>query len=272
MLSLFNKKRIPAPSPIPADILCPICESSKHMVLECGKTPFVTGASKTLPEVRNCRKFQCSTCGHIWTPWLNQDLGNVSAIYDGIFQESSNESIDVNFRSAYQLELLTLAFAETGGKKPCLDFGCGPNFSVTQLLNKLGLPAYCCDISNHYPYDGKTFFRHSYDTRWTHQFGGIASVDVIEHLGNTVETWRYFNQILQPEGVMYHIFPTTLHYDLRHHYVTNAFHLCIFSEQSLTLLCEKTGFEFCGMVPSIISSSDPTLQNIFHFKKKHSLT
>lgn len=202
---------------------------------------------------------------------MNKDLKEVSAIYDGIYGETANESVDVNFRSAYQLELLTLALLASDRKEPCLDFGCGPNSSVTLMLRKLGMPVHCCDISNHHHYDNEVFFRHSADSRWHNRFGGVVSVDVIEHLGDTLNTWHYFNRILKSSGVMYHIFPTTIHYATVHHYITNAFHLCIFSEQSLRLLCHKTGFEFRGFVPSVIPSADPTLQNIFYFKKVRDL-
>ncbi|MEI7880131.1 MAG: methyltransferase domain-containing protein [bacterium] len=262
----WHPPQTPVP-PVQAEARCPICDCVKQEILECGRTTFVTGSSRTHAEIQNGRKFRCSACGHIWTSWMSKDLKDVSALYDGIYKETANESVDVNFRSAYQLELLTLALLASGKKTPCLDFGCGPNSSVALMLNKLGMPAQCCDISNYYPYDNEVFFRHSADARWHNRFGGVVSVDVIEHLGDTLDTWLYFNRILKPNGVMYHIFPTTIHYGLDHHYITNAFHLCIFSEQSLRLLCDKTGFEFRGFVPSKIPSKDPTLQQIFHFEK-----
>ncbi len=266
-----HRSQLPPSAPKPSGN-CPICDSPDQDMLDCGSTPFVTGDSRRCPETVSCWKQVCRHCGHIWTHWLDKQLPQVAEIYDGIYKGTNNESLDVNFRAAYQLELLTLAFSAAGPTSPCLDFGCGPNFPVTCLLQKLGFPAYCCDISNYYPYDGEVFFKHKLDPRRHDQFGGIISVDVIEHLGDTVNTWRHFNQILRPDGVMYHIFPTTIHYDRHHHYVTNAFHLCIFSEKSLERLCEKTGFQFCGLVPSLIPSADPTLQQIFHFKKIRTIT
>ena len=265
ILSRFRKSRPRLVSE--AEKSCPICGNPQQDVVECGATPFVTGRSRKLAEASHCRKFRCRACGHLWTPWLSRDLQEVSAIYDGIYGEKANESVDVNFRSAYQLELIMLGLLASGQKEPCLDFGCGPNSSVTYLLRKLGHPVHCCDISNNYPYDGTIFFRHTGDARWHRQFGAVVSIDVVEHLGDTLNDWLYFNRLLKAGGAMYHIFPTTIHCDWGHHYVTNAFHPCIFSEKSLRLLCEKTGFEFCGFVPSIIRSTDLTLRNIFHFRK-----
>ena len=260
------RKRIEAPPPATA-MACPICGGIQQDAIDCRPIDFVTGKSRAHAETRNCRKFRCRSCEHLWTPWLTRDLQEVSEIYDGIYGEKANESTDVNFRCVYQLELITLALLATDQKEPCLDFGCGPNSSVTHILRKLGKPVHCCDISSQYAYDGEIFFRHAADPRWHNRFGGVVSIDVVEHLGDTVNSWMYFNRILKPNGVMYHIFPTSIHCDLGHHYVTNAFHPCIFSEKSLRILCEKTGFEFCGFVPSVIPATDPTLQNIFHFRK-----
>ncbi len=266
LLSVFQKDK-KRPMETTAEIGCPICGGVQQDIVECGTTRFVTGPSRKHAESQNCRKYKCKDCAHLWTPWLDRNLKEVSEIYDGIYGEVANESVNVNFRSAHQLELITLGLLATDQKYPCLDFGCGPNSLVTLMLRKLGKPVHCCDISNFYPYDNEGFFRHSFDPRWHGYFGSVVSIEVIEHLGDPLESWLYFNRILKPSGAMYHVFPSLIHCEIQHHYITNAFHTCLFSEQSLRRLCERTGFEFRGFVTSQIPSADLTLQNIFYFQK-----
>ena len=242
---------------------CPICDRSVNRSITFGHAEYVTGPSMSLPEVQSHRKYLCSNCGHFFTPWLDTNLAEVATKYQGIYD--SDQLLQENERAAYQLGLLRLALDHLGDKPDVriLDFGCGSNISPTKTMREEGYDVRCCDILDIYPYDGDVFFRHDLeDTRWYGKFDAIVSIDVIEHLGNTVQAWRSLNQLLKRDGVMLHCFPTRLHYGLRHSYCESPYHTCIFSRKSLRILTDMTGFTL-----EAIESFDADVPYVFRFRK-----
>jgi hypothetical protein len=229
--------------------VCPICGSNRSMEIKYGRADFITGPSAELPEAQAHSKYRCHRCGHLYSHWLDVGLEQVGQVTGEAY---ANDKLRVeNFRAKYQLGLLRLLLDLLGhpARARLLDFGCGPNLSPTQTLRGEGHDAHCCEIMD-YPYDGEIFFRHTNDpARWRNYFDGIVSIDVIEHLGNTLETFTYFNRILKPGGYMAGCFPTQYHYQRNHSYFQNPYHVCLLSPESLEILCRKTGFALLRIEP-----------------------
>ncbi|MCK5014128.1 MAG: class I SAM-dependent methyltransferase [Candidatus Omnitrophica bacterium] len=229
---------------------CTICGRSVTRSITFGCAEYVNGLSVSLPEVQTHRKYLCSYCGHFFTPWLDIDLEQISTKYQDIYD--SNQLFQENERASYQLDLIRYALKHLDGKEnvAILDFGCGPNRSPTMTMREAGYDVRCCDILDRYVYDGDIFFRYDMaDTRWFGSFDAIVSIDVIEHLGNTVSAWRSLSRLLKADGIMAHCFPTRLHYSLNNNYCATPFHTCIFSRKSLRMLAAKTGFKLEAIEP-----------------------
>jgi SAM-dependent methyltransferase len=112
------------------------------------------------------------------------------------------------------------------------------------------MEALSCDILPHYPYDGQFFFRYDPNDRSRDgQFEAIISIDVIEHLGNTLDAWKSLNKLLKPNGVMAHSFPSRIHFSLLHDHCAAPFHTSLFSRKSLELLSAKAGFSLEAIEP-----------------------
>jgi SAM-dependent methyltransferase len=229
-------------SPTVTTQVCPICGSNRSMEIQYGRADFITGPSAQLPEAEAHSKYRCRHCGHLYSHWLDVDLQQVGKLTGDTY--NTDKLWVENFRAKYQLALHRYLLDLLGhpARANLLDFGCGPNLSPTMTLRKEGHDVRCCDIMD-YKYDGEIFFRHTNDSaRWRNFFDGIISIDVIEHLGNTLETFTYFNRILKPGGYMAGCFPTQHHYQRDHPYFQNPYHVCLLSPQSLNMVCEKTGF------------------------------
>jgi len=69
-------------------------------------------------------------------------------------------------------------------------------------------------------------------------FDGIMSNSLIEHLQNPIETFKLFNRMLKPDGVMSH---STDCYEYKIEYT--SFHLYFYEGTSLSMLCEQSGFQ-----------------------------
>jgi len=123
---------------------------------------------------------------------------------------------------------------------------------------------YACDINER---NETNYFKTYENDKMLGLFDGIASSNVVEHLDNTIEAWQYFNRLLKPYSdsrcsVMVHSFPSQLHYDFSHWGVQIKSHLCLFSERSLKIICERSGFGLSGW-----RWSGALRFPIFYFKK-----
>jgi len=231
-------------------INCPICDRCATRSITFGRAEYVNGPSASLSEVQTHRKYLCPHCGHFFTLWLDIDVEQISTKYQGIYD--ADQLFRENERAAYQLDLIRYALRHLEGKDnvAILDFGCGPNTSPTMTMRGAGYDVRCCDILSGYAYDGDIFFHYDpADTRWLGSFDAIVSIDVIEHLGNTVSAWHNLNHLLKADGIMAHCFPTRLHYGLHHNYCATPFHTCIFSRKSLQILAAKSGFKLEAIEP-----------------------
>jgi SAM-dependent methyltransferase len=259
----LDDSRIVRKDAVDSEARCPVCEGTAAKSIGFGRAGYVNGPSAALPEVQTHRKYLCSHCGHLFTPWLDGDLQQVSAKYGGIY--GSDQLYRENERAAFQLGLIQYALKHLGRGQGVrvLDFGCGPNISPTKKMRDRGYDVRCCDILEGYPYDGEVFFRYRLEeARWFGSFDAIVSIDVMEHLGDTVSAWRNLNRLLKPGGMMAHCFPTRMHYSLRHACCSTPFHTCIFSWKSLQILTGKTGFRL-----EAIDSFNADVPFVFRFRK-----
>jgi SAM-dependent methyltransferase len=244
-------------------VLCPVCCNSTAKRVRYGRSDYVTGESSSLSEVAGHTKHLCCKCGHCYATWLQGDLQDTADKYAGIYNNS--QLLQEGPRAGYEESLFRYVLKHCGGSRDAslLDFGCGPNRTPVEALRREGVDAHGCDILPIYDYDGDVFFRHTGDaTPWKHRFDGIVSIDVIEHLADTLESWVYLNRILKPNGIMAHCFPSQLHYSFIHAYFRTPFHVCLFSRKSLQRLLDQSGF-----VLESIEPFDADVPYVFRFRK-----
>ncbi len=207
---------------------CPVCTNDT-----CVEVEFIFEGEKI-------KKYMCLQCNHLFSLWIGTDLHKAQCLFD---YNRENE-----WKRGQKYLLMEAArYSQKLGRY--LDFGVGGNISAFQELNNelQGDSFYACDINKR---NIKKYFVTYEDESMLGTFDGIASSEVIEHLDNTVEAWKYFNRLLKPirdsGGKMVHSFPSQLHCDLSHWGIRIKSHLCLFSERSLKLVCEKSGFELTG--------------------------
>jgi len=189
-------------------------------------------------------KYCCLDCGHLFATWMNgKDIGSLYALIPQI------EVLQENERKELQKEMMLLGLKYYNGEGNILDFGCGANFNASKELRDEGYNAYSCDIMHGLPY-GKHFFKYTEASSklYKGEFSVISSVDVLEHLNTPIQDFKDFNSMLVPGGVMVHFSPMIEHFPLFGSHADTAFHTCFFSEKSLRILCEKTGFELVNKV------------------------
>jgi len=244
-------------------ITCPVCMHTTTKALRYGRFAHVTGESRCLPEVSSHRKYICVNCGHCFANWLDGDLANTADKYAGIYDGA--QLLQEGPRARYEEGLFRYVLRRLGNPKKAtlLDFGCGPNRSPVEKLRNEGFDARGCDILPIYSYDGDVFFQHTANASpWLGRFDGIVSIDVVEHLADTIGSWSYFNRILKPGGIMAHCFPSQIHYSFLHSYFRTPFHVCLFSRRSISLLLERTGFVLDDVEPF-----DADVPYVFCFRK-----
>lgn len=218
------------------EVRCPICGCQESKVFHYGLDKY--------SGIESHDKYCCLDCGHLFATWMNgQDMG---ALYASIPQK---EVLQENERKYLQKEIMLIGLKYYNGEGNILDFGCGPNFRASRELRDKGYNAYSCDIIPGLPYDDKFFQYDKYQVhKYNNFFSVISSVDVIEHLSNPVRDFKDFNLMLVPGGVMVHFSPMIEYFPLFGSHADTAFHTCFFSDKSLRILCEKTGFKLIDKV------------------------
>lgn len=245
-LMFVGDKLLVRRSPLTHAVACPICGIQTTRKISFPSLVNSPASCQSLPEIHDHLKHLCTNCGHLFASWIDGNLqktGKTYQQYHGFY--NSEPLYQENERAPFQLALLRyiLPYLSHLPEVRILDFGCGANTSPTITMRAEGYDVRCCDILDGYPYDDQIFFRYKHhDARWLGAFDAIVSLDVMEHLGNTVDAWCNLNRLLKPNGLMAHCFPTLWTYPLRHSYFACPLHICIFSKQSLHLLMNKTGF------------------------------
>lgn len=215
---------------------CPICGCQESKVFHYRLDKY--------SGIESHDKYCCLDCGHLFATWMNgHDIGS---LYASIPQK---EVLKENERKELQKEMMLLGLKYYNGEGAILDFGCGANFNASKELRNKGYHAYSCDIMPGLPYEG-TFFKYDNDKPYKYKnlFSVISSVDVLEHLNDPVQDFKNFNSMLVPGGVMVHFSPMITHFPLFGSHADTAFHTCFFSDTSLRILCDKTGFKLIDKV------------------------
>lgn len=231
---------------------CPICESNSITSL------------KFYFEQIDIMKFYCNVCGHIFTNNLRADIQKGFELFN---YESENEHIN---DQKFLLLLLEKFTRNTAIKnRRLLDFGISGNYRHLLELNAnfKNVIFEGCDI---YPCERKYYFQCYADEKKLGSFDGISSNAVVEHLDDTINSWKYLNKLLKPVesggGIAIHAFPSQINEDYLHWAIQIKSHECLFSKNSLSILCSKTGFELIK-----IKNSSEVQHPVFFFKKVRNL-
>ena len=202
-------------------------------------------------------KCYCQECGHIFSRKLNRDVQMASQLFA---YDRPNDQYEGQKR--LQLELVKSTSVPCGRY---LDFGVGGNIGISSDLRRL-YPQHefrSCDL---YLSDVAGYFQIYSAASPLHQFDGVSSNAVVEHLDNTLEAWRYLNQLLKPVaeggGMMVHAFPSQMVEDPNHWAIKIASHECLFSKESLHRVCRQSGFELIK-VKYLTSVQHP----VYYFRK-----
>jgi len=208
---------------------CPICESKEIYEI------------KFYYYKENIIKNYCYKCGHIFTNNLNADIDKGYKLFRF---DQENEHIN---DQKYLLNMMVLNFRKKDlNKQNFLDFGIGGNYRHLLEMNNMYNHIFFdgCDI---YPDDKPFYFQCYKNENKIGIYDGISSNAVIEHLDDTVNSWKYLNNLLKPlkkgGGIMVHSFPSQMNEDYFHWAIKIKSHECLFSKKSLEILCDKTGFE-----------------------------
>lgn len=183
-------------------------------------------------------KCLCSGCGHLFTNYIQKDPALGAQLFQ--FHQENPSS------SAQEQLLNELSEFVEKPEGTFLDFGVGGNIQAFQRAQATHPEAewFGCDT---YPAKVDNYFSTYSDTAPTGRFDGISSYAVIEHLTETVDSWKLFNRLLRPMseggGVMIHAFPSLLHHDFDHWAIQIQSHTCLFSPKSIGKICRKTGFK-----------------------------
>jgi hypothetical protein len=204
------------------------------------------------------QKYLCLACQHLFSLWLKSNFKKVEKLFD-----YNTETI----RKEEQKYLLRKLRSVLGKDGTFLDFGVGGNINASKELAK-DFPHslfYACDLNKR---KEENYFTTYSDKSYIGKFDGIATNSVIEHIDNTIEAWKYFNNLLKPVtrkergGIMAHSFPSLIHYDLSHWGVKIKSHVCLISKKSLNTILTMSGFKLLGW-----KYSNKLRWPIFYFQK-----
>jgi hypothetical protein len=204
-------------------MVCPICDRSE---------------SREALEIRvdHCRfgggrleRYVCPDCGCVYGPAKFRDLGDdfIKADYSCLYADYSEaDSTESEIRAFRSLS------PRIGGQY--LNWGCGHWSHSVPRLRAQGY-----DVWGYEPTDlpEKSAFGVSRRDQISASFEGIFSNNVIEHMLQPVEEFRYFHGILTSGGKMAHASPC-----YRYDYSFSRFHVIFLTGDSPHILAERSGF------------------------------
>lgn len=217
---------------------CPVCQHIEAIRL---RYPAFETPNITIPPHD---KYECQSCGHVFTKWLPNDIHNLGNLYSKAYD--TDEVVKPNPRKSIERKLLDRIMEDLGDENRYLDFSCGNNYSVVTEARSNGEQVFGCDIRESFPDDQEGLFHYHPEMTISCEFDGIISVDALEHVQDIESTWRFLNRSLVKGGIMLHSFPTAFRFHKGHHFFQIPFHACLFSRQSLRQWSEKMGFEYRG--------------------------
>lgn len=217
---------------------CPVC---RHVEAARLQYPAFDTENVRIP---THDKYECRSCGHIFTRWLPDDVDDLGELYSKAYD--TDETPEPNPRKSAERELLDRAMEEQGKEHRILDFSCGNNYSIVTEARSDGHQVFGCDIRDSFPAEREGLFYYHPEMSVPHEFDGIVSVDALEHVQDIESTWRFLNRALVEGGVMLHSFPTAFRFHRGHHFLQIPFHACLFSRESLSRWSERMGFAYRG--------------------------
>ncbi len=147
---------------------------------------------------------------------------------------NSEENIGyVNFLNNF-LDAAVYPFIQSG---KALDFGSGPNPVLAKLLAKNQM--FDVDIYDLYYAPDPVYKNQTYDL--------ITSTEVIEHLRDPIEVFRFFHKHLKPDGylslmTLFHPKDKTLFFEW--FYIRDETHVSFYTSKTIRRIAENMGFEW----------------------------
>ncbi len=184
--------------------------------------------SKSTGKAGNSRFMRCRVCDLIFVP-ENSHLSPEEEAARYMFHQ--NTLLNEGYVGMF-LEKISLIHQYCHGVNSVLDYGCGPEPVLAELLRRDG---YKCDIYD--PYFFPEFPECTYDL--------VISTEVFEHFRNVKSEIYNINSLLNPGG--YVAVMTSLHDSVENFemwwYITDPTHICFFGLKTFELISKKFGFK-----------------------------
>jgi hypothetical protein len=201
---------------------CPICSRTKP------RESFETRIDSCAFGGGRLERYLCAGCGCIFGPAKYLDLDEALVDLDYRLHYLDNVESDSTAREVRAFRAL---LPKVG--VPYLNFGCGAWNSTIRVLRREGYDVWGYDPHNT---TVRPFVVHSRDAI-SPVFGGLFSNNVIEHMVDPLEQFRYFGTILRTGSLMAHATPC-----YEYCYAYSRFHVVFFTGDSPLVLAERTGF------------------------------
>jgi Methyltransferase domain len=199
----------------------------------CGRTEPRSGLTTLTDQCRfgggKLERYLCPGCGCIYGPAkcldISQDMVNAdyALLYDSYAEADSTSNEIRAFRSLNP---------RPGGVY--LDWGCGHWSNTIPMLRTEGYDVWGYEPS--VPSEARDFIAPRRDGI-TGLFDGLFSNNVIEHMLQPVDEFRYFHSIMAAGTRMAHASPC-----YRYSYSDTRFHVVFLTGNSSRVLAERTGF------------------------------
>ena len=232
-------------------INCNICNSKLDEAIYSseGKVS-ITSLCELVPQ--NTFVYLCNDCTHVYTPPLPDVEEYYAKEYD-ILIETEEEDQIVSFpdgRKEYRFDLQVKTFvSKLDINKPVkvLDYGCAKSTTLKKLseINKYIEP-HVYDVSEQYISFWSKFVNEenmaTYNLKesWHNSMDIVTSFFSLEHVSEPVSMMKSIYRLLKSDGFFYCIVPNML--DNIADFIV-ADHVNHFTEYSMSLLMESTGFE-----------------------------
>ena len=238
---------------------CPVCQNWEYKII--GKVDIKN--SKVTPPIEESYIVSCSNCKLLYVnpmPYWSED--DFSIIYgDEYFSDIT--SWWLNFRSNVapkrRIELINNHLQNN--RKTLLEVGAGIHGFMCRHLKSLGWQTTAQEPSKVFCQELEKMGLNTISTPFLEipakeKYALIYADSVFEHVPNPVDYFAKSFELLEPGGVLYFISPNeysldnkilTLKNKFTHGYVRylcpyDSYHLVGFSEKSMEVICQKTGF------------------------------
>ena len=184
----------------------------------------------------------CLCCGHLFSAYEFNFLGSNSYDFEQYYPFGE---------AKIAAKAISLRGGRNGhGKIRLLFIGSGGNQGLLHSYLKSDIEVFYTDLKQ--VSEDIKFIPNQDLEEYAGFFDIICSRAVVEHLEDSLDTFKKWRNILKKDGIMAHSFPCLYHNDLNNPMIGIRSHTNIFSKNSLYLLCEKLGLK-------IINEAEPFL-------------